>query len=337
MVDNKVQFWHYSGKTINKYCLKYGCILIEKALYKDKDDYFDIISTKMLPGDKVVMIDYLSDRSWKICAVGEVEGGYDHHLVFQDLLGLDMQHARKVIWKINPSDEMITYEGGFRHCFLGRIGQANPNVWNEIWEIIKNGVAVKQEDLPDTPMILSDQDIINRLIINEISLNTATRFINIMNVVRNKCKWYMEKRVQITEQQTIVYLISPILDALEWSDTHIRYQYCNADAGFFTTKNFTCFRIMEVKPLGHPLTKCIEEGIRHAKVLRGVEELIVTNGHKFLLIKLSTNPKEGWYISSCLNILSPIDEYTMGSEGGREVGGAVVFIMEMLRKEVNLK
>lgn len=337
MVDANVNFWHYSGKKINKYCLKYGCILIEKALYKDKDDYFDIITTKMLPGDKVVMIDYLNDKTWKINAIGEVEGGYDHYLVFQDLLGLDMQHARKVVWKINPSNEMSTYEGGFRHCFLGRIRQANPNVWNEIWDIINNGVAVKQEKLPDTPKILGDQDIINSLIVNKISLDTATRLINMMNAVRNKCEWYMKNRMQITEQQTIVYLIAPILDALEWSDTQIRYQYCSADAGFFTTKGSTCFRIMEAKPLWHPLTKCIEEGIRHAKVLRGVKELIVTNGRKFLLIKLSTNPKEGWYVSSCFNIQSPIDKYTIGIEGGREVGGAVVFIMEMLQKEASLE
>ena len=315
------KFWQYCGKELNFYSLKYGCIL-------QSDGPSKVISDKMEVGDRVVMVKYIGKNNWIIQAVGVVCSPPMHSMIFADLLGIDVKCHRYVNWRTCLGRE-DAYSGGFRYGEAMPIGMANQAVLSEIRDRWNTGQAFKLESFPESPNILRDEAVIDGMKQNGICPQKAEKFLNVLDSVRDKCKWYMTNGVKMTEQHTIVYLVAPILEALNWSDTQIKYQFCCADAGFFNSKG-DCFRILEAKSMGSKLIECTDEGIRHAEDLVPVNQVVATNGNQFLLLK--RDESRIWHMSSCLNVLNPIEQYTVEMEYGGKMNGALTFILDMMWK-----
>lgn len=91
-------------------------------------DLVGVLAEKVQVGDIFVLkhIKNPNTQTWQILAVGEVVGEYRYESIFSDvgITGWDIQHCRRVKWKV-PENEILVNNGG-APIRIQRLDDVNP-------------------------------------------------------------------------------------------------------------------------------------------------------------------------------------------------------------------
>ena len=315
---------------------KFGVMLVGPGnpgdYFEKKDSYrkhrwgspVKAFAEQVREGD-VVVLKRPSRKQWKVLAVGKVRGEYQYLPVFDDVEGWDLQHCRRVEWVL-PKDTVSVSgltRGTFNRVWKGAVKE-------QVSQTLNSGTPISSRPLPKIAPELSDEELINHLIINGLRPKDAEDLTQTIAHIRRLVRWYWSHGADVKEHETRAFLILPLLFALGWSEQRLKIEWKATDIAFFENpynrqnrdpKN--CIMIFESKRFWGGLTYAESQAKRYAKDFPNCRHLIVSDG---CIYKLFQRQDDEWIESAYLNILKPRSRHPYEEDKG---GAQDVFLTLM--------
>ena len=312
--------------------LKFGVILVgpgNGGEYFEKEDaylkkpyyrsWMKRFAEEISEGDRVILKRPNSRNQWKIIAVGEVISEYKFHEVFSYVEGWDLQHYRRVTWKV-PNEDVIT--DGLTRGTLSRAHQKRPlEKAEKIW---KSGTRITPSEIPELPKKLGIDQLIDALMKDGYPEQDAKRITGSIWQLREIAEWYRGKYVGEHEIRT--FLIVPLLISLGWEQKKIKIEWEKIDVTLFEAPysgQNNPFIVIESKKLPDGLHYAPQQATWYAERYPSCKTFIVSDGIRYKLFKLE---EKGWRQRAYMNLLEMRESYPYD----KEVEGAVEFFLQML-------
>ncbi len=324
-----------SSRDYSDVFLKFGVVLVgpgsEGNYFLNKDAYnnpnnwsyrafIKTFSEEIKIGDLVVLKrPYGYD--WEIIAVGEIISDYIFSTIFSDVDGWDLQHSRKIEWKI-PS--ILTVISSLKRGTLSGVNNQNSiNSINQVWstgtEVIPTSIGSEAEEI-------SVDQLIDSLIIEGLSSQNAEVITNTIWRLRRVAKWYRSHGADVGEHEIRTFLIVPLLTSLGWAEQKVKIEWNSIDITLFDTpysKTSKPLVIIESKRLGDGLRYAPDQAIRYSKTYPECNRFVVSDGIRY---KLYYKKNEQWNYSAYMNLLSPQKTHPYENK----VNGAVSFFLGLI-------
>ena len=320
--------------------LKYGVILMGSGHvgsfadhperfrgHKDWRRKIVTLADNMKRGD-VVILKRPHRRQWRILAVGHVTSDYEWLKPFDDVEGWDLRHGRRVEW-VKP-DSPITVDGLARGT-ISRVYKGKPRETAD--GLLSKCEKQVSEDIPPPANSISEEHLVESLIVNGLRPADAEAVIRAIWHVRRLAGWYANHGWDISEHEVRTFLIAPILLALGWSEQRIKIEWNHTDVSLFRepfkkgVKHDDPRVILESKRMGTGLGHAERQVNRYAKAFPHCNMLVTTTGVRYHLY--TKNPGESWdaarmkegHLSAVLNLFNLKDRhpYLPGVGGAPEL------------------
>ena len=269
----------------------------------------------------------------RILAVGEIadsEAGI--HEAFADIDGWDLQHCRRVRWIDNTEKTFpIRTLGGQVRTFSA----VKVKVVRDWVEGLTASEAELNRDLaviPEPGRRLALDELGKLLFIEGLPSEYADKLMHTFSSLQRLASWYWNKTKRPTgrpsENETICYLVVPLLFSLGWSQQTAAIEWNRVDIALFsgmppTDNTLRC--VVEAKFLNKSVFLPVGQA-KHYALEKGREQcdkLIVTDGIRYGLHRRSGRD---FILESYLNILDTRESYPVLG-----CGGAIQAILGMAR------
>lgn len=315
--------------------LKFGVILVgpgsEGEYFGNEHIYDDLqhwahrpfISTiaKQLKKEDLVILKKPHGHQWEILAVGEVESDYIHSETFGDVDGWDLQHCRKIKWKIPDTKTIIS--GLRRGTLFGVNNQTAIDEARRIWNI---GQLVLAEDIPKPVKEITVDDLIDSIMEQGLQVSNSEKIANTIWKLRRIAKWYSAHGSDVGEHEIRTFLIVPLLTSLGWAEQKIKIEWNNIDVVFFDapySKNSKPVLIIESKRLWDGLLYAPDQAQQYAQKYPTCSLFIVSDGIRY---KLYNKENDSWEYLAYMNLMSPKRKHPYH----KDVKGAVEFFLKVM-------
>ena len=255
---------------------------------------------------------------WRVVAVGRVVGEYEWLEQFGDVEGWDLQHSRRVEWVKPPPQTLVDglSMGTFRKCH-----RTQPR--NLASQVLSEGRIEPCEDIPPPANSISEEDLVESLIVNGLRPADAEAVIRAIWHVRRLATWYARYGWTISEHEARTFLIVPILLALGWSEQRIKIEWNHTDVSLFSepfrrgTKLEDPRVILESKRMGTGLDHAESQVRRYARDFKCCNMLVTTTGVRYHLYEKEPDPCKTWdagrmkecHLSAALNLFKLKDRH----------------------------
>jgi len=212
-----------------------------------------------------------------ICAVGIVAGSYEYLPQFDDVHGLDLQHARRVRWLELPDVYTFGHPvfGGSTPAFSQVSG---PDVVDFARRVVRSEPSGWQyRRLPDLPP-------------EESELGEPPEFIRgLVAQVHDLVGLYVDEGAfgePPSESEMVAHYVVPLLRALGWRPEQIALEWRRTDVALFVSlprAPETCRCIIEAKRLGTGVEAALQQGKDYAAAIGGQLDVVVTDGIRYRL------------------------------------------------------
>ncbi|UCC58442.1 MAG: type I restriction enzyme HsdR N-terminal domain-containing protein [Candidatus Bathyarchaeum sp.] len=332
MINSDPNYWIISAgdneRDYSELFLKHGIMLIGPGdygnYYENKEDYCKMrvyrlrrFVEEIKPGDIVILKPGMYKR---VIAAGiveegrnwienELENGYFYTKVFSDVEGFSLQHGRYVTWhKADKPQELDWWRG----TIIQARDKLLPIIKPFAEETLRNPL-VKPKRIPKLPTSTTNVDLIDKLILEGFSETQAILFVHEFSRIRQLGKWYEEQiyesGVDLSEHETITFLIVPLLLALGWSEKQLKIEWEQIDLAFFE-KDYADtdepMMILEAKKKTKPLQQAAKQARHYSQKYPNCKKLIVSNGIKYKLYKKIDS---AWKYKAFLDILNPFEKH----------------------------
>ena len=263
-------------------------------------------------------------------------GGYGWSNAFDDVLGWDLQHYRRVVW---IGEKQISLIQGKNDLFSNYKQQATftavkePRILRLCSKLVIDNKR-KANSLPDEkePMSLSDFGI--KLFQLGLSNNAVEDVIDAIEKAQRLNSWYNSEQcgIEPSEHEIIAHTTIPLMLALGWSEQFLAVEWNKIDLAFFdraprNEKN--CVMICEAKRPKQPIEQALEQakGYVKNKKLINCRRIFLTTG-----TRLVTYKKQGasWLEDGYVNLTKLRDNYLI-----KEKVNAVETIVKLLPSRIN--
>jgi hypothetical protein len=277
--------------------LKFGVILVgpgsEGDYFSNQDAYNNTdswacrpfirpLAEELVEGDLVVL-KRPNGYKWEIVAVGEIASDYLFMDIFSDVDGWDLQHCRQVNWKTPTSQTVIA--GLRRGTFVGVNHQQAVAEVQQVWAV---GSKVTTIPIPDEPEEISIDQLIDALMVEGLSGQSAELIANTIWRLRRIAKWYGSHGSDVGEHEIRTFLIVPLLISLGWAEQKVKIEWNNIDVVLFDTpysEQSKPFVIIESKRLWDGLRYAPDQAARYAKLYPTCDWFVVSDGIRYKLFK----------------------------------------------------
>ena len=237
---------------------------------------------EMKEGDFVVL--RLGTHS--VYGVGQVVGDYEHIEEFNDVDGWDIGHVRRVRWFWRYEDspkEFDTYT-----LKLGDTTQILNSPVVESWlESLEIPEAERSRNLDDLRTCndanVSVDDISEYLFNKGVSSNSISNLVDEIGEFIRIANWYYQAETP-SENETINYLVVPLLRALGWTPQRMAIEWNRMDVALFSRlpreKDYLS-AIVEAKKMGSSCLSALAQARSYALEERSCGRLIVTDGLRY--------------------------------------------------------
>lgn len=230
-------------------------------------------ATEVQSGDAIL----LRVGSTTIRAVGVIASEYQYLDVFDDVNGMDMQHARRVRWGELPED----YD--FDEPVFGgpppRFGEVAQETVLDFAQRFLNSPPISWQEamlppLPTEEPALGDQQLPERIRV-------------IVAQARDLQRLYSDGQrfgLHPTEDEMIAHFIVPLLLSLGWRPELIGIKWHNVDVALFECLPRTpegCRIVVEAKRLGVGVEGALAQAIGYVKDLGPWADVVVTDGFRY--------------------------------------------------------
>lgn len=268
-----------------------------------------------------------------VLAVGEVADDSALWLeAFADVDGWDLQHARRIRWLPNTRHSFPTRTLGGQVRTFAAVNVAAVKSWVESLEISESDRTRELASLPDVGAKLPVAELGQRLFIEGLPSEHVDRLMATFSSLERVAAWYRNETKRPegrpSEQETVCYLVIPLLLSLGWSQQTAAVQWNYVDVALFSglpSTDATLACVVEAKPLGRsvflPTGQAREYALRPGR--EKCDRLIVTDGIRYALHRRSGDRFD---LKAYLNILKMRDRYPVLG-----CGGAVEAVLGMAR------
>ena len=243
------------------------------------------------PGDLVLM-----RLGHQVVAVGVVPEGEDGvcrwREEYDDILGWDLQHTRRVRWDadvLRMLDDIQPVFGTYKQQpTFTRVG-VRPIL--DRAEQLKSAVRDRElRELPESSSTLSDEQLGVELFSAGLGNEAVEDVIRTIRKIRRLASWYDEGQCgkRPNEHEIVAHAVVPLMLGLGWSEQFLGVEWKRVDVAFFDrppTEEKNCIAICEAKKLGTSLTRAYDQAQRYTSQL-GLSNcrIIVTTDGKSLFV-----------------------------------------------------
>ena len=268
-----------------------------------------------------------------ILAVGEIADDAPQWLeAFADVDGWDLQHVRRVRWFPNTRNAFPPRTLGGQVRTFAAVNVESVRAWVAGLEIPDSERARDLRPLPMAGASLDAIELGRRLFIEGLPSEHVDKLMVTFSALHRVASWYSNETKRPegrpSEQETICYLVVPLLLSLGWSQQTAAVQWNYVDVALFrcmppTDASLAC--VVEAKLLGKsvfsPLGQARDYALRPGR--ESCDRLIVTDGIRYALHHRADG---AFQLGAYLNILSMRDRYPLLG-----CGGAVEAVLGMAR------
>lgn len=228
-----------------------------------------------------------------VLAVGRVICEYQYCEQFDEVLGWDLQHCRRVCW-VELEDP---------HIFDQPVFGASPSRFSQVHnqvvidfisqfvnqdECLNNNC--EQYDLPDLP------DIKSNLPIAELQGDLQNLRIPIQEITDLLNPYYRGELGDhhLSEHESTAHFVVPLLRSLGWAPPNVAVEWCGIDVALFCElprEPQNCRFVIEVKRPDSPIKLALEQAFAYANehgIMGENRHIVITDGILYLLYHANT-------------------------------------------------
>jgi hypothetical protein len=275
--------------------------------------------------DLVVLKGRKCGRKWETVAVGKISSAYSFEPVFSDVEGFQLQHCRRVEWRLPTRVKYIR---------LGRVRFSHVNkAPDEVKRLWETGKPIHKFDpIPEDHKNVSEDELVASFVDKGLSKRNAKCIADEIKRLQDLAKWYEcdkpDEDYDVSEHETRTFLIVPLIMSLGWDEKKVKIEWEHKDIALFDapySKQNEPAVIIESKRLWDGLGDAPEQARRYAGKHKRCGQFLVSDGIRY---KLFTKRGGEWHFSAYLNLLNPRRKHPYKPD----VGGAVSFFQEMIPK-----
>jgi len=243
-------------------------------------------------------------KGHRVTAVGrlpDVEEGYAYREVFDDVLGWNLQHTRRVVWSSRAAavldDQQPVFDNYKQQRSFHRVRESR--LTDRIPELDE---AIESRMPKDLDTLLDERDKFRELNTEELgielfdaglSMDSVERVLASIQRSRRLHSWYgtdaCPKRP--TEMETVAHVIIPLMTSLGWSEQLLGVEWHKIDLAVFDrtpTDATNCVMIVEAKSLGTGLGRVFEQAKKYvvSRELSKCRKIVCTDGSVLLVYRL---------------------------------------------------
>ncbi len=231
-----------------------------------------------------------------VFAVGEIVGDYEFNEEFNDIDGWHIAHTRRVrwIWKYYQEPERFdtyTLKWGDTTQELKKDAyairewlnslQIPENFQNQKLKILPHNEGYENVDLEQISEYLFDKGVSSASISN--LMNEIGELVRI-------AKWYRSSGETPSEQETMNFLVVPLLRALGWTPQKMGIEWNNMDVALFAglpREPDSLSAVVEAKKMDEPLLPALDQAKSYAGNSEKCKRIILTDGLRYLVFSRS--------------------------------------------------
>ena len=261
----------------------------------------------------------------KVYAVGEIVGGYEFHEECNDIDGWDIGHVRRVrwLWKYkNGPEEFPTHTLKFGDT-TQLLNESKSHLVIKWMKSLDGSETVGQPKLKDLP---SKNDNARNIDIEEISDFlfdegvASASILNLLNEIGELIRianWYYRGNQSPSENETVNYLVVPLLRALGWTPQRMAIEWKRIDIALFSGLPRSKDRlsvVIEAKKKGYSCLSAFQQALKPALKVKNCKRIVVTDGLRYGVFTKNSNnsdkPQE-FSLHAYLNLTRLRDEYPL--------------------------
>ena len=250
---------------------------------------------EMEEGDLVV----LSRRTKFVTAVGEIVGGYEYHEEFKDVDGWDYGHVRRVRWLWGDAKSPKEFATGTLR--KGETTQLLESPDVEAWlESLEIGSVRRDGILRQLPSVddndVSFDDISEYLFGKGVASGLISNLMDEIGELVRIAKWYNDTEHEPSENETVNYLVVPLLRALGWTPQRMAIEWNRIDVALFSSlprEEASLSVVVEAKSKGRSCLYAFKQALYYAQPVEHCRRIIVTDGLRYAVYVKNTDKDSG--------------------------------------------
>jgi hypothetical protein len=301
-ISDKIIWQQASGDTERDYselCLKWDVILngpgyagpwpdCAKVLSKDGSSSRKItdlrrFSEEMKDGDFVV----LRLGTANVLGVGQIVGSYEWRDEFGDIDGWDIQHVRRVrwLWRYAGTPKQFDTYALKQGDTTQKVDRGPVTEWLSSLEIPVEAVTRPLKDLPKCSDLKqgSLDDVSEYLFDHGVASGSIAKLLEDIGELVRIAKWYKRSGMP-SENETIAYLVVPLLRALGWPSQRMAIEWHHVDVALFAylpRRDESLMAVLEAKKMDASCLTAMAQANGYAKNKSSCLRLIVTDGLRY--------------------------------------------------------
>jgi len=266
---------------------------------KNRIDQVRRFCTEVSPGDVVLL-----RSGYSIVCLGiAADAKYEHHAMFDDVYGWDLQHTRRVIWQddlgagLRAVQQAKPLFGGRKQIpTFTRVHDAK--VLGPVEHLFERCKSRPLRPLPTAPPLpLGVEEIGSQLFAKGLPNEWVDRTLVAIQRQRRLSDWYQRldrETHRPQEHEVVAHMILPLLLALGWSEQLLAVEWHRIDLAAFAetpTTEQTCELVCEAKCLGHGLQDSFDQAARYVRRLElsRCRKILLTDGQRLYLYQRSSD------------------------------------------------
>lgn len=293
------------GRNYTQLCIEHDVILIgpgDPGNFKDNPSGYDgehmknqIASFCNNPkaGD-LVLLRY-GKRVMAVGVIPNEDPEYSWQKVFDDVLGWDMQHTRRVVWDQKALSILDPIQPVFGHMpMMPTITRVEDQRIKKYEEDLLRAIKIRPlRPLPkDVGEVLEPEALGMALFAKGLSNDAVEKVLQTIARINRLSSWYGTDKEQKrpSEHEIVAHMISPLMLGMGWSEQLLAIEWNKIDMAFFNatpSRPKHCVMICEAKRQDQSLDDAYEQALKYIQKnsLVNCKQIVSTDGTRLLLYK----------------------------------------------------
>lgn len=268
-----------------------------------------------------------------ILAVGEIADDAHQSLeAFGDVDGWDVRNVRRVCWFPNTAKQFPSKTLGGQVRTFASVNVDAVRSWVQSLSVPDTDCGRELKELPLAGTVLDPAELAKQLFIEGLPSEHVDKLTATFASLQRVASWYWNETKRPagrpSEQETVAYLVVPLLLSLGWSQQTAAIQWNYIDVALFRAMppaDATLACVVEAKHLDKsvfsPVGKACDYALRPGR--EKCDRLIVTDGIRYALHRREA---DNFVLDAYLNVLNPRERYPV-----YQCKGAVDALLGMAR------
>ena len=237
---------------------------------------------KMMAGDIVVLNLGLDS----VYAVGQIVGDYEWCEEFNDIDGWNIGHVRRVnwLWESKQSPKIFP-KRTLKRGTTQQLGSIDVINWLKSLEISNGQWTCELPELPKSvDLKLNFEQVSEYLFDKGVARDSISSLVAQIDEFIGIANWYGRSEEKISEQETVCYLVVPLLRALGWTPQRMAIEWNNIDVALFSKlprDKESVSIVVEAKKMGAASLSAFPQAKSYTKNYPNCKRIVVTDGLRY--------------------------------------------------------